>query len=163
MIEVSAVYHPLKDNPGSLIIRFRRDGGKGAGSAFVRDLRVEAVACEHLQESVIAGQLSVAKDGAAAALILMNRSLSPHEVTFNAQSIPGFKWASGKVSAEVLSGPSAYATNEENGENVKLVPFAVETKGCEIRVMLPPHSAIGLRIEMPMSKEWTDIGTMDAR
>ena len=149
-IEVSAVYHPLKDNPGSLIIRFRRDGGGGAGCAFVRDLRVEAVVCEPLQESAVAGQLSVAKDGTSAALILMNRSLSPHEVAFDVQSISGFKGLGGRVSAETLSGPSAYATNEEVGENVKLVPFSAVAEGRVIRAALPPHSATGLRIEAPI-------------
>jgi len=144
-IEVSTVYSPLIDNPGSLILRFRRDGAAATGTAFVRDLRVEAVAKEEPRESAVTGQLSVAADGKAAALVLMNRSFSPREVAFDLCGIRGFDGKGAAVTAEALSGPSAYATNEEIPDNVKLVPFAATVRGETLRTTLPPHSAVGFR------------------
>jgi len=146
-IEVSKVYRPLIDNPGSLIIRFRRDGGACSGSVFMRDLRVEAV--EKLQGpavSPICGQLSLSRDAKSAALVLLNRSFSPRSVSFDLRSLPSFKGEGSCPGAEVLTGPAAYATNEDVADNVKLTPLAVHREGDTLRLTLPPHSATGLRI-----------------
>ena len=146
-IEVSTVYSPLIDNPGSLIIRFRRDGAGAAGKVFVRDLRVEAVVKEPPRASAVTGQLSLAKDGRAAALVLMNRAFTPREVAFDVREIPCFRGKGGKVTAEALTGPSAYATNEEVADSVTLAPFAASVRNGELKVSLPPHSAVGFRFE----------------
>ncbi len=146
-IAVSAVYRPLIDNPGSLIIRFRRDGAGARGTVFVRDLRVEAVAKETPRASPVVGQLSVGNGGTSAALLLINRSLSSRDVRFNIDHIPGFTGRGAVVSSEILTGPNAYATNEENPDTVKLVPFTQTVRtGC-LKATLPPHAAVAFLFE----------------
>lgn len=147
-IDVSTVYHPLVDNPGSLIIRFRRDGAGARGRVFVRDLRLEAVAkAEPPRVSPIVGQLSVGTDRRAAALILINRSFTARDVAFDLRGIRGFAGRGALVSAEALTGPDAYTTNETDGESVRLVPLAASLRADVLRATLPPHSAAGFRIE----------------
>lgn len=139
-IPVSCTYAPLKDNPGSLILRFRREGA-GAGIACMRNLRIEAVEKNSMRDvPVVDAQLSRSRDGRRAAWFVLNRSLAPQEV-----AIP----ANGKgtqAAAESLTGPSAYATNEETPDAVKVTPVAVRREGDRFVLVLPPHSATGVML-----------------
>lgn len=76
-----------------------------------------------------------------------NRSLSSRDVQFDIGRISGFTGQGAVVASEILTGPGAYATNEENPDNVKLVPFAPTVRtGC-LTATLPPHAAVAFRFE----------------
>ena len=79
-IPISCTYAPLKDNPGSLVIRFRREGS-GRDVVCVRNLRVEAVEKKSMRNvPVVDAQLSRSADGRRTAWFILNRSLSAQEV-----------------------------------------------------------------------------------
>ena len=139
-IPISCTYAPLKDNPGSLVIRFRREGS-GRDVFCVRNLRVEAVEKKSMRNvPVVDAQLSRSADGQRTAWFILNRSLSAQEVAVPAEDTEA------QALAESLVGPSAYATNEETPNNVKIVPTAIRRDGDRFVVELPPHSATGVRI-----------------
>lgn len=69
-----------------------------------------------------------------------NRSLSARDVQFDIGRISGFTGRGAVVASEILTGPGAYATNEENPDNVKLVPFAPTVRtGCLTATLPPPR------------------------
>ena len=145
-IPVSCTYAPLKDNPGSLVIRFRREGS-GKDVFCVRNLRVEAVEKMSMRNvPVVDAQLSRSTDGRRTAWFILNRSLSTQEVTIPAEG------AESQAHAESLVGPSAYATNEETPDNVKIVPTAIRRDGDRFVMELPPHSATGITLTHPPSQ-----------
>ena len=142
-IPVSCTYAPLKDNPGSLVVRFRREAA-GVGVACVRNLRVEAVEKKSMSHvPVVDAQLSRSADGRRTAWFILNRSLTAQEVVLPAEG------AETQAKAESLAGPSAYATNEESPDAVKVVPTAVRRDGERFVLELPPHSATGVTISRP--------------
>ena len=145
-IEVSTLYSPLVDNKGSLIVRFRRDGGAGAGSAFVRDLRIEPVLKKPPSESAIEAQVSRSKDGGTATVVLLNRSLSAREVDLDVSALRRDSSGFLKVSAEALVGAGAYSTNEEDAQSVRLVPLEAVLSVDHVRLTLPPHAAAGVKL-----------------
>jgi alpha-N-arabinofuranosidase len=139
-IPISCTYAPLKDNPGSLVIRFRREGS-GRDIVCVRNLRVEAVEKKSMRNvPVVDAQLSRSADGRRTAWFILNRSLSAQEVVLPAEGTES------QALAESLVGPSAYATNEEAPDNVRIVSTPVRRDGDRFVVELPPHSATGVRI-----------------
>ena len=139
-IPVSCTYAPLKDNPGSLVIRFRREGS-GKDVVCVRDLRVEAVEKKSMRDvPVVDAQLSRSADGRRATWFILNRSLSAQKVALPAEG------AESQSLAESLVGPTAYATNEETPNNVKIVPTTIRRDGGRFVAELPPHSATGITI-----------------
>ena len=116
-----------------------KDGGKDV--VCVRNLRVEAVEKKSLRNvPVVDAQLSRSTDGRRTAWFILNRSLSTQEVTLPAEG------AEIQDHAESLVGPSAYATNEETPDNVKIVPTAIRRDGDRFVMELPPHSATGITI-----------------
>lgn len=149
-IPVTMTYRPLKDNPGSLQLRFR---GAGKGTVYVRNIRVEALPKVRPNECPVRAQLSRASDGRSAAGVFINRSFAPRTVMFEttASLADGVRPAS--VVAEVLSGPDAYATNEEKPDNVTLRPLEVDASRLgdgTVRFTIPPHAAVGVKV---LSKE----------
>ena len=144
-IRVSFDYAPLDDNPGSLLLRFRRTGA-GAGSVFVRDLRVEAVPKTASAGPAVRAQLSVSDDGSYGAGVFLNRSFEPQDVRFDAAALLPDGAVTRSASGEVLCGPHAYATNEEDPRTVELRPLAISVEGGIVSFTLPPHSAAGIRV-----------------
>ena len=151
-IRISFDYAPLDDNPGSLLLRFRRTGA-GAGSIFVRNLRVEAVPKTASQRPAVRAQLSVSTDGMTGAGVFINRSFAPQTVRFDTVAlIDRFNHGihgnhqSLIAEGEVLSGPHAYVTNEEDPRAVTLKPLPVSVDGGVVSFTMPPHSAAGVRV-----------------
>lgn len=145
-IDVSFLYEPLEDNPGSLLLRFRRTGTGAAGAVFVRNLCIEAVPKTHPQEPAVRAQLSVSADGKHSAAVLLNRSFEPQNVALDFRSLVPDE-ALSSVTATVLTGPSAFATNESNPFAVQLMPLEIApSRDGIIRLTMPPHSAAGVRI-----------------
>lgn len=140
---VSCVYEPLRDNPGSLEIRLRREGGE-KGLVQVRNLKLERVEKVPTVAPVVSGQLSFSRDGSRAGMVLDNLSFSPETVTVD---LGAFRIGSAR--GESLTGPSAYATNEKEPNEVKLVPAHVSVAEGRVQVVLPPHSATGLLLAKP--------------
>jgi len=148
-VQVSFDYEPLRDNPGSLELRFRRESA-GAGSVYVRNLRLEAVPKTHPDVPAVRAQLSVARDGRSAAGVFINRLFTPQRVELDlAELLPSAAAASG----EVLSGPGPYATNEKTADAVAPKPLSVQVGGGRAVFDLPPHAAAGIRLEqVPLEK-----------
>ena len=154
-IRVAFDYEPLDDNPGALLLRFRRTGA-GAGAVFVRDLRVEAVPKAVPSGPAVRAQLSVSADGTTSAGVFVNRSFEAQTVRFDAgalikdfnHGIHGIHGNSHRLIAEgeVLSSPHAYATNEEDPHAVELKPLPVSVDGGVVSFSMPPHSAAGVRV-----------------
>lgn len=143
-VAVSFVYEPLEDNPGSLLLRFRRTGTGAAGRVCVRNLRVEAVPKTRPDEPAVRAQLSVSADGRLAAAVLVNRSFETRRVAIRPTGLlPG---GVGRAEGVVLSGPDAYATNEENPDAVRLRPLTVAIGDADVSFAMPPHSAAGIRL-----------------
>lgn len=143
-VHVSFEYSPLEDNPGALLLRFRRSSA-GRGSVFVRNLRVEAVPKAKARGPAVRAQLSVSKDGGLVAGLFVNRSFKPHEVRFDASGLLADGTAA-SASAEVLSGPGTYATNEDDPHAVELRALDVSVEGGFAFFTMPPHSAVGIRL-----------------
>lgn len=146
-IPVTMTYRPLKDNPGSLQLRFR---GSGKGAVYVRNIRVEALPKIRPNESAVRAQLSRAADGRSAAGVFINRSFAPRAVSFETSGLLAAGVIPSSVVAEVLTGPDAYATNEEVPDNVKIHPLAVDAARIGegvVRFTMPPHSAVGVKMQ----------------
>ena len=139
---VESLYKPLKDTKG-LEIRFRTGGG-GRGSLLIRNVKVFREARSKVTDKVVSGMLSVAEDGRSGGLILVNRSFDPEPVSFDASKLGSLGFAQ----ATSLTGPDAYATNEEKADNVKLVPTEVKTSGNRLKLILPPHSVTGVDLKL---------------
>lgn len=147
-IAVSFRYRPLKDNPGSLIVRFR---SAGKGIVYMRNLRVKAVLKDVASAPAVRTQLSVAKDGSSASAVLLNRSLAEQTVRLDTKGLLAVRIES--VCGEVLSGPSAYATNEDIPDNVTLKPFSAEFSDGVVTMTLPPHSTAGIEMRPEEGKQ----------
>lgn len=133
-IPASCTYAPLKDTC-SLLIRIRREGA-GADTACVRNLRVEAVERNSLRNvPVVDAQLSRSSDGSRTAWFILNRSLVAQEAALPAEGAA--------TMAESLVGPTAYASNEQSPDAVRIVSTDVRRDGGRFLLALPPHSATG--------------------
>ncbi|MGC8843312.1 MAG: hypothetical protein ACP5QS_05185 [bacterium] len=84
---------------------------------------------------------SKSKDGRRIYVGIINKSMEGAIET----RIEGVKVR--KARAYALTGPSVDATNEENPENVKVVPLPVKIKRGMPIVNLPPHSLTFIEIE----------------
>lgn len=93
------------------------------------------------------GAIFISIDDNEFSRLRFNRSLSARDVQFDIGRISGFTGRGVVVASEILTGPGAYATNEENPDNVELVPFAPTVRmGC-LTATLPPHAAIAFLFE----------------
>jgi len=155
-IRVSFDYAPLDDNPGSLLLRFRRTGA-GAGSVFVRDLRVEAVPKAAPSDPAVRAQLSVSASRSLGAGVFINRSFEPQTIRFDTAGLLAGGASATSAKGEVLSGPHAYATNEEDPRAVELRPLPVSVEGGVASFLLPPHSAAGVRVSCSADKAETRV------
>ena len=142
-VHVEFDYEPLRDNPGSLELRFRREAA-GAGSVYVRNLRLEAVPKTRPDVQPVRAQLSVSKDGRSAAGVFVNRTFTPQRVEL---SLADLQPAARRASGEVLSGPAPYATNEDVADAVALKPLSVQLGDGRAVFELPAHAAVGIRLE----------------
>lgn len=140
---VSCIYEPLRDNPGSLEIRLRREGGE-TGRVQIRNLKLERIEKVPARAPVVSGQLSFSRDGSRAGLVLNNLSFAMETVTVDL-----CEFRVGSAQGESLTGPAAYATNEQAPDAVKLVPADVVVAEGRAKVVLPPHSATGLILQKP--------------
>lgn len=139
---VSAVYTPLSDT-NSLLITVRRTAGGAKGKIWVRNVRVTETIPDNIGASpLIEVTASRSKDGKKYSFLIINKSMNAPEPVF--LEFPGMK----KVTAEVLSGPSVDAVNEENPENVGIHPLKTENVKNGLRALLPPHSLTGITIEL---------------
>ena len=148
-VRIDFSYEPLRDNPGSLLLRFRGRGHKGS-AVCVRNLRVEAVPKVRPDIPAVRAQLSVARDGRSAAGVFLNRSFEPQEVRLDLKGLADVPLAA--VRGEALTGPSPYATNEETADAVTLKPFAAALRGETVFFTMPPHSAVGLQFKGMVEK-----------
>lgn len=86
------------------------------------------------------GAIFISIDDNEFSRLRFNRSLSSRDVQFDIGRISGFTGRDAVVASEILTGPGAYATNEENPDNVKLVPFAPTVRtGCLTATLPPPR------------------------
>lgn len=86
------------------------------------------------------GAIFISIDDNEFSRLRFNRSLSSRDVQFDIGRISGFTGRGAVVASEILMGPGAYATNEENPDNVKLVPFAPTVRtGCLTATLPPPR------------------------
>ena len=86
------------------------------------------------------GAIFISIDDNEFSRLRFNRSLSARDVQFDIGRISGFTGRGAVVASEILTGPGAYATNEENPDNVKLVPFAPTVRtGCLTATLPPPR------------------------
>lgn len=93
------------------------------------------------------GAIFISIDDNEFSRLRFNRSLSARDVQFDIGRISRFTGRGAVVASEILTGPGAYATNEENPDNVKFVPFAPTVRtGC-LTATLPPHAAVAFRFE----------------
>lgn len=139
---VSCIYEPLRDNPGVLEIRLRREGAE-QGLVQIRNLRLERREKVLSIAPVVSGQLSYSHDGSRAGLVLNNLSFAPETVTLDQGT---FRVSSAR--GESLIGPSAYATNERVADAVKLVPVIADIMDGRVKIVLPPYSATGLLMHL---------------
>lgn len=137
-VKVSAVYRPLKDTT-AFDMRLCRSG-KSAGTAWVRNVTIHREELDAPTDRVVDVYATRAKDGCSLACVLVNRSLDAEPTTLR---LPR---AGRSVSAEALTGPGPYATNEEKADNVRLVPLTCTLDGDAVTVVLPPHSAVGVKV-----------------
>lgn len=86
------------------------------------------------------GAIFISIDDNEFSRLRFNRSLSARDVQFDIGRISGFTGRGAVVASEILTGPGAYATNEENPDNVKFVPFAPTVRtGCLTATLPPPR------------------------
>lgn len=86
------------------------------------------------------GAIFISIDDNEFSRLRFNRSLSARDVQFDIGRISGFTGRGAVVASEILTGPGAYATNEENPDNVKLVPFAPTVRtGCLTATLPSPR------------------------
>ena len=86
------------------------------------------------------GAIFISIDDNEFSRLRFNRSLSPRDVQFDIGRISGFTGRGAVVASEILTGPGAYVTNEENPDNVKFVPFAPTVRtGCLTATLPPPR------------------------
>ena len=138
---VSAVYTPLSDTD-SLLITARRISGEAKGKMWIRNVRVTETIPENIGASpLVEATVSRSRDGKSYSLLVINKSMKEAEPVLI--ELPG---AVKQVKAEVLSGPSVDAVNEENPENVIIRPLKTETGNGGVRALLPPHSFSGFTI-----------------
>ncbi len=135
---VSVDYVPLPDLSG-LTIKARRHQGGGGGKMYFRNLRVTRFAPEPESVTAVEATVSRSADGKRIAVIAINRSLAPEELTIR---IPGVR----PVSAEVLTGPSPQSDNETVPDTVKVIPLEVRAVPEGVRTTLPPHSLAGIML-----------------
>ena len=140
--KVSVDYITLRDTKDIEILARRLEGGGSRGKIWIRNVKVEkfqpfnlgAVPCL----SVIA---SKSEKGRKIYLAIINKKMEEAMKT----RIEGAGVR--KARAFSLTGPSVDATNEENGENVRVREIPVEIKEGAVKVSLPPHSFTALEME----------------
>lgn len=148
-VPVNAFYqNPLPDVK-ALEVKVRRASGGGKGAIYVRNLKVTQEPRNVKSDKVVAGMLTASKDGKTLALLLTNRSFTPETVVFDPASSSAFRnSAVSETAARALTGPDAYADNEEKPDNVAIVPIMTTHIDGKIRLTLPPHSLTGVRIRL---------------
>jgi len=150
---LEAVYTPLKDTK-SLKLQLRRIAGGGKGKAFIRNLRLHRVERGAVERPTVGAQLTLSKDGRRVACVLVNRTVKPEEITLDLAAFTesvflgfgGLRCA--RVTAEALTGPSPWATNEQTPDTVRIVPLAAATDGRAVTFTLPPHALAGVTVEL---------------
>ena len=109
---------------------------------WIRNVRVTETIPENIGASpLVEATVSRSRDGKSYSLLVINKSMKEAEPVLI--ELPG---AVKQVKAEVLSGPSVDAVNEENPENVIIRPLKTETGNGGVRALLPPHSFSGFTI-----------------
>ena len=143
-VKLEAVYTPLKDTK-SLKLQLRRLAGGGKGRAFIRNIRLHRVERGAVECPTVGAQLTRSKDGKRMAFVLVNRTTAPETVTLDLASLAK---ACTHVTAEALTGPSPWATNEETPDSVKVVPLTAHADGAKVALTLPPYALVGVSLDL---------------
>lgn len=138
---IAVDYIPL-DDVKELTVKARRHQGGGRGKMYFRNLAVTRfIPQPEAPLSAVGATLSRSADGRRLAAIVINRTLTPEELTI---AVPGIRSAS----AEALTGPSPQADNENVPDTVAVGPLPVTLTPEGLRVTLPPHSLSCFRLSL---------------
>lgn len=137
---ISVDYYPLPDTQ-SLELKVRRFSGGAKGAIQIRNLSVTPEIFKSEAKPVISALATVSRDGNAYALLLVNRSFEPEEVTFSLN-----QGEITHVQAQTLTADAPYAGNEEKADAVRIQPLPAEFHGRTLRVTVPPFSMAGVKM-----------------
>lgn len=127
-----------------VMARRYKGGGPIAGQAQFGEMRVEKIAQNPGAVESVVGVASQSQNGSRLYVILLNKDLD-NEVKTLLRTPTGFRISE----AEVLKGPSPYATNldPDSSDRVGLYPMRIEKTAKDVTLRLPPSSVSGIRFE----------------